>query len=171
MLKQRSQKTTWSRTATSAAARVRASSSAALRRWYVRRWAVFGPIPGKRANESMSRATGSMRGVATRRSHPRDAQTAGHGGHLLLGEFTRGTQGVVDRRDDEVLEHLDIGRVHGAGIDRDAHDFLLARDRCADDTAAGRAYDRGSRELILDAQRLALHLLDHLLQVGHAHRR
>src|SRR6187401_2118897 len=111
MLKHRSQNTTWSSTSTSAAARLRASASGARSRWYVRRWAVFGPMPGRRANDSMRRATGSMRGVATLGSHPRDAQAAGHRGHLLLGDLARRAQRVVDGADDEVLEHLDVVRV------------------------------------------------------------
>ena len=48
-----------------------------------------------------------------RRSHPRDAQAAGHRGHLLLGQLARGAEGVVDGGDDEVLEHLDV-----VGVDR-----------------------------------------------------
>ena len=59
MLKHRSQKTTSSRTATSAAASVRASPSGARSRWKVSRWAVLGPMPGRRENASMRRATGS----------------------------------------------------------------------------------------------------------------
>src|SRR4051794_24578564 len=108
MLKQRSQKTTWSRTATSAAASVRASASGARSRWYVRRWAVLGPIPGRRANASMRRATGSMTGVGIRAPlHPRDAQTAGHAGHLLFRDLARRAKGIVDCRQDQVLEHVD----------------------------------------------------------------
>src|SRR5688572_31333545 len=107
MLKHVSQKTTWSRTATSAAASVRASASGARSRWYVNRCAVFGPMPGRRANDSMSRATGSMRGVATRGSHPRDLETAGHGSHLLFGHLARRAQGVVHGGHHQVLEHLD----------------------------------------------------------------
>ena len=47
MSKQRSQKTTSSRTETSAAASARASVSGARSRWYVRRCAVFGPDAGQ----------------------------------------------------------------------------------------------------------------------------
>src|SRR4029078_551672 len=65
MLKQREQKTTCSRTETSAVARGRASASGALSRWKGGRWAVFGPIPGRRLNASISLATGSMSGLAT----------------------------------------------------------------------------------------------------------
>ncbi len=73
----------------SAAASVRASDSWARSRWNVRRWAVFGPIPGRRANDSMRRATGSMTGLATVGCglHPGQAKPTGDGGHLLLGQF------------------------------------------------------------------------------------
>ncbi len=77
----------------SAAASVRASASGARSRWKVSRWAVFGPIPGRRANDSMSRATGSMTGLATVGAdlHPGQAKPAGDGGHLLLGELASRT--------------------------------------------------------------------------------
>src|SRR3954470_1019607 len=101
MLKQRSQKTTWSRTATSAAASVRASASGARSRWYVRRCAVLGPIPGRRANDSMSRATGSMTAEVTGWSaspsaQARDLEPARDRGHLLGRDLLRGAQRVVD---------------------------------------------------------------------------
>src|SRR6187402_751427 len=102
MLKQRSQKTTWSRTAIRAAASVRASASGARSRWKVSRWAVFGPIPGRRANASMTAF------VMQSRLQPRDPQAAGDRGHLLFGDLARSAQGVVDRRDDQVLEHVDV---------------------------------------------------------------
>src|SRR6186997_644822 len=97
MLKQRSQKTTWSRTATSAAASVLASASGARRRWYVRRWAVFGPTPGSRAKASISRATGSISGVGTRReSHAGELQAAGDRRHPLFGDPAGVAERVVD---------------------------------------------------------------------------
>src|SRR5262245_30873715 len=170
MLKQRSQNTTWSRTATRAAASVRASASGARSKWYVRRWAVLGPTPGSRANASMRRATGSISGVGTRRrSHARDAEPAGHGRHLLLGDAPGVAERVVDGGDDQVLEHLDISRVDRVGIDRHRDQLLLARDDRGDDAAAGRAVDRHGLELALDAEQLLLHLLGHPLQVAHPH--
>src|SRR4029079_2761335 len=98
-------------------------------------------MPGRRANDSMSLATGSMRGVATRRSHPRDAQAAGHGRHLLFGEVASRSQRVFDRGDDQVLEHLDIFGVDDRWVDGDADQLLLAGDGRTDDAATSRAVD------------------------------
>src|SRR5206468_2781853 len=168
--KQRSQNTTWSRTAISAAARVRASVSDARSRWNVRRWAVFGPMPGSRANDSISRATGSMSGLATGRGlHPRQAKPAGHRGHLLLREGPCGPKRVVDGRDHEVLEHVDVGRVDHRRVDGDTHELLLAGDCGADDAAARRTVDLRRLELRLDPLHLLLHLLRDPLQVAHPH--
>ena len=77
---------------------------------------------------------------------------------------------VVDRRDDEVLEHLDVGRVDRRRVDRHGQQLLLAGHGRLDDAAAGRTIDGQALELALDAQHLLLHLLRHALQVGHAHR-
>src|SRR5215212_453302 len=168
MLKQRSQKTTLSRTSTRAAARTRASPSGARRRWYVRRWAVLGPIPGSRENASINRATGSIRvdGTGRRGLEARDPEAARHRRHLLLGKPPRGSEGIVDRRDDQVLEHLDVRRVDRRRIDRDGDELLLSGDHCADDTAAGRAVHGRVAQLALDALHLLLHLLGHPLQVA-----
>src|SRR5262245_57522077 len=122
----------------SAAASVRASVSEARSRWNVSRWAVFGPTPGSRAKDSISRATGSMSGLDTRGLHPREAQPAGDGGHLLLGELASGAQRIVDRGDHEVLEHVDVVGVDDRGIDGHAHELLLAGDRRTDDAATRR---------------------------------
>ena len=91
------------------------------------------------------------------------------GGHLLGLELARRADGVVDRRDHEVLQHLDIGRVHGGRIDGDADDLLLAGDRRRDDPAAGGPVDDRRLQLGLDAQHLLLHLLGHPLQIRHPH--
>ena len=70
-------------------------------------------------------------GHARRGLHPGQAEAAGHGCHLLLGQLARRAERVVDRGDDEVLEHLDVVRVDRRRIDRDADELLLAGDRRA----------------------------------------
>src|SRR5690349_6063743 len=151
MLKQRSQKTTWSRTATSAAASVRASASGARSRWYVSRCAVFGPTPGSLANASISRATGSIRVEPTKlRLQPGDPEAARDGRHLLLGEPARGGQGIVHRGDDEVLEHVDVGRIDRRRVDRNRDELLLARDDGLHDATTRGAVDVGVTQLTLD---------------------
>ncbi len=97
-------------------------------------------------------------------------EAAGHGRHLLLGQLARRAQRVVDRRDDEVLEHLDVVGVDRRRVDGDAHQLLLPGHGRAHDATAGRAVHGGGLEFALDAQHLLLHLLGHPLQVGHPHR-
>ena len=131
-----------------AAASVRASESWARSRWKVSRWAVFGPMPGRRANDSIRRATGSMMGLTMGgwAYIPRQAKPTGHGGHLLLGQLAGRAEGVVDRGHDEVLEHLDIVRVDRRRVDGDADQLLLAGHGRAHDAAARRPLDqRGPR--------------------------
>src|SRR3954462_9634979 len=112
----------------------------------------------------MRRATGSIRTVATR--PPRrcwaawaawsaaqqaadvaEAAERRQGAHLLLGELARGVEGVVDRRDDEVLEHVDVGRVDRSRVDDHRPKLLRAGHGRADGPAAGRAFDLGRSEL------------------------
>ena len=78
-------------------------------------------------------------------------------------------QGIVDRRDDEVLQHLHVVRVDGGRIDRDRHQPLLTRRRRLDDAAAGRPVDHRGLEFLLDASQLLHHLLLKALQVAHVH--
>ena len=49
----------------------------------------------------------------TAQPRPGIFRPAGDRAHLLLGELGRGLERVVDRGDDEVLEHLDV-----LGVDR-----------------------------------------------------
>ncbi len=123
MLKQRSQNTTSSRTATSADARARASArghAGGGRSTAGRSWA---RCPGSRLNASISFATGSMSRVATRsvgqrpRRPPSPPQRL-HRAHLLLGQPARRVEGLVDRGGHQVLEHLDVVGVDSGRVDR-----------------------------------------------------
>src|SRR6185503_9600899 len=179
MLKQRSQNTTSSRTATSADASARASPSGARRMWKVSRCAVFGPIPGRRLNASISFSTGSMSSVATVRDpgwvgsapeQPAQAAQGLHRAHLLLRQAAGRVERLVDRGGDEVLEHLDVIGVDRRGVDRHRDERLLPGGNRADDPAARGTFDLGLAELGLDSLHLLLHLRRHALQVAHAHR-
>ena len=173
MLKQRSQKTTSSRTAISAAARVRASASGARRRWYVSRWAVLGPMPGRRANASIRRATGSMTGLATgRRSQARDAR----GRRSRRPSSARPSSREARRASLTAATTRSWSMSTSSGSTADGSmvmpdQLLLAGHGRADDAAARRAVDGRRLQLLLDARHLLLHLLRHPLQVRHAHDR
>ena len=58
-----------------------------------------------------------MRPLPDAGSHPREAQATRHAGHLRLLEVARGTDRVVDGRDHQVLEHLDVRRVDRVRLD------------------------------------------------------
>src|SRR5438128_9985353 len=110
-------------------------------------------MPGNRENASISRATGSISVEATSRPdlEPGDLEAAGHRGHLLLGHPARRPERVVDRGDDEILEHLDVRRIDGCRVDRHRDELLLARHHRGHDATARRAVDLGAAELALAA--------------------
>ena len=126
MLKQRSQNTTWSRTAMSAAASVRASASGRAEQVVGQALGGLRPDPGQ-PRERLDQPGDRLdeRGGHGSRSHPRQAKAAGHGRHLLLGQVARHAQRLVDRGKDEVLQHLDVVRVDRRRVDRDADSSCL----------------------------------------------
>jgi len=90
--------------------------------------------------------------------------------HLFLREIG-GLLLRLDHRDkDEVLEHLDVRRIHDGGVDLDLADLPFAIGLDRHHSAAGRRVDSSGFELILDLLQPTLHLL-RLLQdlhdVGH----
>ncbi len=102
----------------------------------------LGPDPGQARERFDEPGDGSMTGLTTRAVPTSPAaEPAGDRAHLLLGELARCAQGVVDRGDDEVLEHLDVVRIDGRRVDGHADQFLLAGDRGLDHAAAGRTVD------------------------------
>ena len=77
---------------------------------------------------------------------------------------------VRDRYDDEVLEHLDVGRIHDARLQLDLLDLAGARDLRCHHAAAGRTNHGLLRELVLNFLKSTLHLLrllQDLHEVGH----
>ena len=76
-------------------------------------------------------------------------------------------RGVVQRRDDEVLEALDVVRVDRLGLDLQAQDVTAAAQRGRDEAAAGRALDDRLGQLLLRRRHLLLHLLGLLHQLLH----
>src|SRR5664280_3341211 len=128
-------------------------------------------MPGSLANASMRRATGSITadGMETDRLHPGQSEATGHGGHLRFAELPGSSQGIVDRGDDEVLEHLDVRGIHRAGVDLDAQELLFAGHGGSHDAAAGRPFEDRGRQLLLDALHVLLHLERHLREIAEAH--
>ena len=85
----------------------------------------------------MRRATGSIRGVDMRRIRGRSAYIPGRRRPPVIAailDFSRSrdaSDGLVHGGDDEILEHLDVGRIDRVGVDRGAR-----RARCLPVTTA-----------------------------------
>src|SRR3954469_22206132 len=114
-------------------------------------------MPGSRANASTRRATGSMTALVTWSAEAGDLQARGDRPHLLLGELLGRPERVVDGRDDQVLEHVDVLGIDGRRVDREPDELLLPGHGRLDDPAARGALDGGRLELGLDARHVLLH--------------
>src|SRR3954470_21816484 len=119
-LKQVLQNRTRALTSSRTSARRRTSTGSDERRWNAIRCALLGPTPGSRPSSSMrSWMTPSY---MARHLHPGQAEAAhplGQRTHLLLGQLGRRARGVADGRDDQVLQALDVVRVHRLRVDLD----------------------------------------------------
>src|SRR4051812_35351606 len=114
-LKQVVQNRTSSLTLRSASASRFTSAGSVDRTWKAIRWALFGPTPGSRPSSSIR----SWMAPSYTCSEPRQTEAAGRRTHLLLGHLAHRLGAVVDRREHEVLERLDVVRVHRLRVDRD----------------------------------------------------
>src|SRR5262249_54942048 len=85
--------------------------------------------------------------------------------HLLLDRFVHFPLRVVDRREDQVLKHLDVVFRHGFGIDLDRLHLLGAVHDDSDHATAGGGLDAHLFHLLLHARLHLLRLLHHLLYV------
>src|SRR5699024_474220 len=130
MFPQTRQKCTPSRTRASADWRRSTSSGSTLSRWKAMRCALFGPMPGSRANSSMR----SCRGPSNNFGAPAlEAQAGGavaeraealrQRAYLLLGELLHLLGGVAERAEDEVLQPVDVLRVDDLRVQRDVDDL------------------------------------------------
>src|SRR3954454_24734673 len=107
-LKQVVQNRTSSFTLRSAVASRLTSAGSADRTWKAIRWALFGPTPGSRPSSSIR----SWMAPSYTGSEPREGQTTGGRAHLFLGELPLRLGRVVDRREHQILQRLDVLRVH-----------------------------------------------------------
>ena len=100
----------------------------------------------------------------------RQRQTAGHFLHLLLqGSFDL-TLGILEARDDQVLENLGLVRLQQTGIDLETGHLALAVERDPDEPAPGLPLDPQLGKLLLhllDAGLYFLRLLHHSHQIFH----
>src|SRR5262245_37600727 len=158
-----------------ALARRSASAGSTLRMWKASRWALLGPIPGRRPSSSIRTWTGpSYMG-----SEPQagwQPHALGDATEPLGGQVLGLAQALVDGGGDQVAEHLDVVGVERVRVDRDRLHRLVALDPGRDHAAAGRPLDDLLGQLGLGVLHLALHLLqllEHLVGVEpapwHAH--
>src|SRR4029078_9220245 len=110
--------------------------------------------------------------VVDRRGHlePRKAEpaeVAERRPQLRLDQALRRAQRLVDRREDQVLEHLRVVWVDRLRVDLDLADLAVARRGDGDHPAAGARLDGLVLELFLRLLHLALHLLDLLQHLVH----
>src|SRR5688572_21269542 len=169
-------------------------------RWYVRRSAVFRPIPGRRASsvarssiadtignrerddgseEAQSRRLSPVpfsdfaASSASERQLERQVHATGKLAHFLLGQVSRLLLRLDDRNEDEILEHLDVGSVHDRRVDLDLPDLALSVGLDRDHSASRGGVHRPRFEIVLNLLQPTLHLL-RLLQdlhdVSHCYR-
>src|SRR5579859_284550 len=148
----------------SASARCRSTRSI----WNARRWAVFGPTPGRRESSVISLSSGSG-SCGTRSSLLQEARRQAHaarqGLHLRGRVLARPVQRLVDGREHEVLQQVDV--FHRPGVDRHGDQLLRAGGHDLHGTTTRRPLDSVVLELLLQLRHAVLHLL-HLAQ--HLHR-
>src|SRR3954465_15877101 len=155
------QKRTLSFTSVSAETSRRTSTGSAESRWKAMRWALFGPTPGRRPSSSIRSWTAPSYTVLQPRE-PEPAATAEatrERAHRGGGAGVGLALGVPDRRDDEVLQRLDVLGVDGVLRDGERGQLAAAGHRGGDQPAAGRAGHLGARQLLLGGDQLLLHLL------------
>src|SRR5918993_2836376 len=142
-----------------------ASSRGVRSTWNARRCALLPPMPGSRLNCSISSCSDA--GRAIRRLHSRQLEAAEQAAHLVLHCRVHLAVRVVERGDDQVLQHADFILGHHLGIDGDLLEMLVAVDDHRDHAAAGGGLNRQLRHFALEA---FLHLLRLLHHVLYAHR-
>src|ERR1044071_2264187 len=158
-------------TASSSAPAIRrAPSRSCWSRCHAIRCADLTPTPGSRRSASIrpssAGSAANRRNGLERQLHPRRQRHAGGElAHLLLTDLLGLADAVVERRGDEILEHV-LVVAEQARVDRDALDVVLARHRHLDEAGARLAFDLDRGELVLRLLQVLLHRLRLLHQAG-----
>src|SRR5216684_4399107 len=113
----------------------------------------------------MSLASGRASAPVKAPLEPRELEAAGHAAKLLARELLGLRERVVHRDEHEVLERVDIIRIHGIFLDADLARFLRAGQHDRHRTTPGGALDGQLAELVLGLLHVRLHLARHALQV------
>src|SRR5689334_6578274 len=158
---------------TSACASASARCRSARSMWNASRCAVFGPTPGSRESSLISLSSGSgscgTRASLLLQQAGWQAHAGGQRLHALRRVLLRLLERLVDRRDHEILEDLDVFGC--ARIDGDRHELLrTGHHRLHGAAARARLHGLGF-ELLLQLAHPLLHLLDlpqHLHRVFHS---
>src|SRR4051812_14934694 len=97
-------------------------------------------MPGSLASCCTSRAMGSaaMRRELEEAGNPESARDLAH---LLLHQLLRLEDGLVDGRDDQILQHADVARVDALRVDLEAAQLEAAGHRRRDHAAARAGLD------------------------------
>jgi hypothetical protein len=123
-LPQTTQKRTFSLTSVSAEVSRRTSTGSAASRWKAMRCADFGPTPGSRPSSSMRSWTAPSYTYIPGRPSPPNPPASGP---IFSTAAPARWRRVADRRDDEVLEALDVVGVDRLRVDLDADDLAGSR--------------------------------------------
>ena len=121
------------------------------------RCADFCPIPGRRLNSVISRASGSGRNPTLKQAG-RQAEASEHPAHFALRFFIDFFHGVVAGGKNQILQHFHIAR--DFLIDFYPEEILVAVHFHSDHAPAGRPFDANGGDL-------SLHFLLHLLRLLH----
>src|SRR5262252_2597021 len=117
----------------------------------------------------MSRRSGSGSDITKSRDHEisqsRDLESSHHPAHLLRHRLVSLPVRVVDGREDQILEHLDVVFRDHFGVDFDRLQLLGAVHHDRHHAAAGRGLDAHLGHLLLQALLHLLRLFHHVLKI------
>src|SRR5437773_10260934 len=98
-----------------------------------------------------------------------NSHTAKHSAHRGFHSVIHFSAGIVHRRGNQVLKHLQIPSLHGFGINLDVQDLLTSVHLYSHRAAAGTAVHVTMLHVTLPAMILPLRLLHSLLKLESSH--